>query len=82
MKQKMKYDVGDVVTHASDENTIGLVVEIMPAWENPDGVHFKRHMSGNQYQVYWTICPAGDRDLDECWYPEEHVTKINKELTQ
>ncbi len=76
----MKFKNGDVIYHRSDQNTIGLVVESMEAWAPPETVHFKRHLSGNQYQIYWTICPKGDNDLDECWYPEEHLEIINKEL--
>jgi len=82
MTPKMKYKLGDVVTHLAHPDTVGLIVELMEAWQAPDGVHFKRHLSGNSYQIYWTICPPGDVDLDECWYPEEHVNKLNKEFTQ
>ena len=82
MTPKMKYKLGDVVTHIGHADTVGLVVELMEAWQAPDDVHFKRHLSGNQYQIYWTICPPGDVDLDECWYPEEHINKLNGNFTQ
>ena len=79
MTPKMKYKIGDVISHKSNLETIGLVVETVAAWKAPSDLHFKRHLSGNQYQVYWTIHPPGDVDLDECWYPEEHIALINKE---
>ena len=77
MTPKMKYKVGDVIFHLSDPATIGLVVETMEAYRTDDII---RLMSGNQYQIYWTIHPAGDSDLDECWYPEEHINRIEEEL--
>ena len=79
MTPKMKYKVGDAVSHQSNKETMGLVIESMAAWRPPEGVHFKRHLSGVQYQIYWTIHPAGDHDLDECWYPEEHINLIKEE---
>ena len=81
MKNKLlKYRVGDVIRHRSHQDTVGLVIETMDAWRPPESVHFKRHLSGVQYQVYWTVCPAGDTDLQECWYPEEHISKINEKV--
>ena len=79
MTPKMKYKLGDVVTHLAHADTVGLVVETMEPFPRQDVV---RLMSGNQYQIYWTICPPGDVDLDECWYPEEHINKLNGNFTQ
>lgn len=72
----MKFEMGDVIKHKSDENSVGLIIELMPAYPSEDSV--VRDISGNSYQVYWSIHPPGDIDLDECWYPEEHIVLINQ----
>ena len=77
MNNNMQYKIGDVIKHKGHERSVGLVVEVMEAYSTDDII---RHMSGNSYQVYWTVGPPGDNDLDECWYPEEHLIKFTKEL--
>jgi hypothetical protein len=73
----MKFDEGDVVKHISAPDTVGLVIEAMPAYPSEDAVI--RDISGNNYQVYWSIAPPGDTDLDENWYPEEHLAIIKEQ---
>ena len=69
----MKFSEGDVVSHRGTEESLGLVVGTMPAYPSEDSVI--RDISGNSYQVYWSVAPEGERDLDEAWYPEEHIKK-------
>ena len=76
VRKMMKFETGEVVKHKSAEDSVGLIIEVMPAYPAEDSVI--RDISGNSYQVYWSIHPPGDNDLDECWYPEEHIERINK----
>lgn len=69
----MKFEEGDVVSHRTNDNSLGLVVATMPAYPSEDSVI--RDISGNSYQVYWSVAPPGEQDLDEAWYPEEHIVK-------
>ncbi len=73
----MKFEEGDVVAHKSHEESLGLVVGTMPAYPSEDSVI--RDISGNSYQVYWSVAPPGEQDLDESWYPEEQIVKALKE---
>jgi len=73
----MKFEEGEVVYHRSEEDSVGLVISTMPAYPTEDACI--RDISGNSYQVYWSIAPPGENDLDECWYPEEHIERINKQ---
>ena len=59
----MKFEEGDVVSHRTNDNSLGLVVATMPAYPSEDSVI--RDISGNSYQVYWSVAPPGEQDLAE-----------------
>lgn len=67
----MKFLNGDVVKHKAHDDTVGLVVETVPAYPEEDNC--LRNISGNSYQVFWSQSPPGETDLEECWYPEEQI---------
>lgn len=73
-RRQTKYQVGQIVKHVREPNSIGLVTEVVRNIPLPGS----KALASSIYQVFWSAGSDKGCAADDCWYGETELQGIKE----